>query len=194
MNRADILKTLVKGRTLDIGCNAGDIHSLLPSTELYGVDLVIGNYRKDVVKGDAQALPFKPNSFDTVVAGELIEHLPEPEHFAAECLRILRSGGLAVVSTPNKDSLINRLFGTYWHRQYDRSDPQVHKSLFNIPELAGLFTRTGFVVDRIFCLPYDDKRSAKQAGYKWRKMRSVIHRVLPRHLQENMFVVGRKMV
>jgi len=51
------------------------------------------------VKGDAYALPFEAE-FDVVVSYETIEHLKDPERFAAECRRVLKPGGVYIVSTP----------------------------------------------------------------------------------------------
>jgi 2-polyprenyl-3-methyl-5-hydroxy-6-metoxy-1,4-benzoquinol methylase len=51
------------------------------------------------VNGDAYALPFGAE-FDVVVSYETIEHLKEPERFVVECKRVLRPGGLYIVSTP----------------------------------------------------------------------------------------------
>jgi ubiquinone/menaquinone biosynthesis C-methylase UbiE len=50
-------------------------------------------------QGDAYALPFE-SEFDVVVSYETIEHLKEPERFVIECKRVLRPGGLYIVSTP----------------------------------------------------------------------------------------------
>ncbi len=78
--RKDLLKFL-KGRIQDIGCNKGDFHKLVMerarkiSGEVYGLDIVVTNYRDNIVGGDAHFLPFKDESFNSVFAGEIIEHL-----------------------------------------------------------------------------------------------------------------------
>jgi ubiquinone/menaquinone biosynthesis C-methylase UbiE len=52
------------------------------------------------LKGDAYALQFDPGQFDVVVSYETIEHLKEPERFVRECKRVVKPGGLYIVSTP----------------------------------------------------------------------------------------------
>ncbi len=53
---------------------------------------------------DAQRFPFRDSSFDVVVSLETVEHLVEPQGFLHECVRVLRPGGVLVLSTPNEDS------------------------------------------------------------------------------------------
>jgi SAM-dependent methyltransferase len=53
--------------------------------------------------GDVTALPYDDASFDVAVCFEVIEHVPEPERVLDELRRVLRPGGLLVVSTPNRD-------------------------------------------------------------------------------------------
>lgn len=62
----------------------------------------------DVLVGDAEALP-SAGEFDTIVAGELIEHLANPGRFLAGCARTLRPGGRLVLSTPNPFSVMHSL-------------------------------------------------------------------------------------
>lgn len=49
--------------------------------------------------GDLPETYLPPNSFDVVIAGEVIEHMEEPDNFAAELTRICRPGGWISVST-----------------------------------------------------------------------------------------------
>jgi 2-polyprenyl-3-methyl-5-hydroxy-6-metoxy-1,4-benzoquinol methylase len=58
---------------------------------------------------DAQELPFEDESFDVVVAGELLEHLRDPRRVVGEIRRVLRPGGRFVGSVPNFFRLRNRL-------------------------------------------------------------------------------------
>jgi 2-polyprenyl-3-methyl-5-hydroxy-6-metoxy-1,4-benzoquinol methylase len=53
-------------------------------------------------------LPFDDGFFDAVVCIEGIEHLQRPFDFVRECRRVLRTGGLLVVTTPNISALRSR--------------------------------------------------------------------------------------
>ncbi|MBV9769068.1 MAG: methyltransferase domain-containing protein, partial [Bryobacterales bacterium] len=50
------------------------------------------------------AVPGHENSFDVVVAAEVIEHLENPRSMLREIFRILRPGGSAIITTPNNES------------------------------------------------------------------------------------------
>ena len=52
------------------------------------------------VRGDAYALPFDDDSFDAVIAAEVLEHLPDDERAMAELHRVLRPGGQIAVTVP----------------------------------------------------------------------------------------------
>ena len=77
-----------------------------------GVDVFPGMAREkwDYVTGDVSShLPVEEGSFDVVVAGEIIEHVPNPDLLLREIRRALRPGGTLIVSTPNLVSWANRL-------------------------------------------------------------------------------------
>jgi ubiquinone/menaquinone biosynthesis C-methylase UbiE len=52
------------------------------------------------VHADGTALPFPDNSFDRIVAAEILEHLPADRPVLAEIARVLAPGGLLAVTVP----------------------------------------------------------------------------------------------
>ena len=56
--------------------------------------------RASAVRGSAYALPFDDDSFDRVVAAEVLEHLPQDERAMRELFRVLKPGGLIAVTVP----------------------------------------------------------------------------------------------
>lgn len=54
------------------------------------------------VRGNLAALPVACDSIDTVVSLQVIEHVWDHRQFLAECSRVLRRGGLLMLSTPNR--------------------------------------------------------------------------------------------
>ena len=53
-----------------------------------------------VVTADATALPYSDNSFDRVIAAEVLEHIDDDEAAIAELARVLRPGGTIAVTVP----------------------------------------------------------------------------------------------
>jgi len=49
---------------------------------------------------DASAIPVADASFDVVLCTEVLEHVPEPEHVVREVARLLRPGGVVLLSAP----------------------------------------------------------------------------------------------
>jgi SAM-dependent methyltransferase len=95
----------VGGRILDVACGTGYGAALLGAV---GVDIsaeALARARNEtdrLIRSDALRLPFGA-AFDAVVSFETVEHLADPEGFVAECRRVLRPGGLLVMSTPNRE-------------------------------------------------------------------------------------------
>ncbi len=53
-----------------------------------------------VVRGDALNLPYADETFDCVIASEILEHIPEDDAAIAELIRVLKVGGRLAVSVP----------------------------------------------------------------------------------------------
>lgn len=128
--REKLVKREILGLCLDVGCGYRTLHQAIDGPNVYGIDiareLLKGMDR--VVHGDAERLPFKDCAFDTVVAGDVVEHLPEPDLFISEAYRTLRQGGKLIVTTHNRNSWISRLT--------HHSDQWGHVSLMDGKELS----------------------------------------------------------
>lgn len=118
--RFEIAITLMKpGKILDVGSQTGKNTAYLKDkgNEVIGVEIVeelvdatrqkgIDCYKLDVETDD---LPFKDSEFDTVWAGDILEHLMDPRKFLLEVNRVLKPIGVFVVTVPNIACLRNRL-------------------------------------------------------------------------------------
>jgi len=101
-------------RVLDMGCGTGYGSAELAQTaaEVVGVDIAPeaieyarANYPLPglrFVQGSCTAVPFPKNSFNLVVAFEVIEHLQNFREFLNECARVITPQGVLLVSSPNK--------------------------------------------------------------------------------------------
>lgn len=98
---------------LDVGCGAGYGTAVLAehAASATGIDIAAdaiayarSNYTYpglSFLPGSATALPFSDAAFDLVAAFEVIEHLADWKVFLAEARRVMRSGAVFIVSTPN---------------------------------------------------------------------------------------------
>lgn len=95
-------------------------------------------------------LPFDDDSFDVVLAGEIIEHVVDTEGFAGEIHRVLAPEGAAVLTTPNLLSWKNRLL-TVAGRHPGVLEPKLlygddfgHVRLFSVGALRAVLEDAGF--------------------------------------------------
>ena len=95
-------------RVLDIGCGPGIVlgAALARGARPTGADVAAGmldvvrrrHPGVDLVEADVAALPLADGSFDAVVGGFVLNHLPAPERAAAEIARVLAPGGRVALS------------------------------------------------------------------------------------------------
>lgn len=139
-------------RWLDFGCGAGGFlkfmreHGPLAGrpVDLTGHD--VGSYAEQLKARDGfrilglDELSREPDGcYDVISMIEVIEHLPSPLEPLALVARLLRPGGLLLLTTGNLDSPIARRQGI----RYRYCAPEIHVSLFNPSCLARLYRRVG---------------------------------------------------
>ncbi len=96
---------LLKGRVVDLGCGTSQYKEdiLRFADEYIGVDWQYSQHDQnnvDIYADLTKALPLVDNYADTIVSFQVMEHLPEPMIFLAECLRIIKPGGHLILTVP----------------------------------------------------------------------------------------------
>ena len=116
----EMVKYYRGGSYLDVGCFNSPMPMILkekfPDADVFALDhseYVMKAMQKKVPKvkylvGDCYKLPFGDEEIDYVVAGELIEHLEEPEKFIKEVMRVVKSGGGFFLSTPFEEGITQK--------------------------------------------------------------------------------------
>ena len=102
LHRYAICRDRVAGlRVLDVACGAGYGTNILAqaAAEVTGVDIdgaairrAAKKYKRENLKfvtADCHDMPFEADSFDVVVANEMIEHIDEQDAFLEEVTRVL---------------------------------------------------------------------------------------------------------
>ena len=104
---------------LDVGCGSGKWQARLAARGVVtvGLDLMPGMLqaargagaglepRPQLICADAQAMPFQAATFDRVLCSGVLYHVADCRRALAEMRRVLRPGGLAVISTNGADTM-----------------------------------------------------------------------------------------
>jgi 2-polyprenyl-3-methyl-5-hydroxy-6-metoxy-1,4-benzoquinol methylase len=144
-------------RILDVGCGTGlnaERLSKLGHT-VVGIDLSSVAIAKFCDKGleghvvdiEAGTLPFADGSFDIIYASEVIEHSVDTADFLAKLFRILKPGGLLLLSTPNSAFWPYRILGCLGRTASEYQHPG-HVRFFSRRSLRDAVEAAGFQIDR----------------------------------------------
>jgi ubiquinone/menaquinone biosynthesis C-methylase UbiE len=143
-------------RVLDVGCGEGRFAAALvrEGTEVVAVDVAEEPLRRARARhpdldlrlvAPEAPLPLEDASFDVVWAGETIEHVADTAGWLSELRRVLRSGGLVLLSTPDHGPL-SRWRLTFSRRTFEAHfDPRSdHLRFYTRGALAVLLADFGF--------------------------------------------------
>lgn len=168
---------------LDVGCGDGFYLHLLcvlfPKAKIVGIDSdknalrsAYINIKYENVKikyGNIYNLNFESNSFDVVLASEVLEHLQDDFKGLKEIHRVLRSDGLLLISVPHANYpilwdpinwFIEKIFKTHIKKGFFAGIWNQHERLYFKDQLTGLVKKVGFkdielgILTHI-CLPFN---------------------------------------
>jgi 2-polyprenyl-3-methyl-5-hydroxy-6-metoxy-1,4-benzoquinol methylase len=104
----------LSGKTvLDIGCGDGVLTNMLAKKGMlasgvdfsaeaiqFALDKSDAPIKPDFRQGSAYELPWPNQTFDVVVSSDVIEHLKDVPHYLEEIKRVVKVGGVVIISTP----------------------------------------------------------------------------------------------
>jgi SAM-dependent methyltransferase len=96
----------MRGKLLDVGCGNSPFKFLVkPDQCTYtGIDIAgADNFdyqNAGIIVFDGENIPFANESFENIICTEVIEHIAQPEKIIAEIYRVLKPGGLGIVTLP----------------------------------------------------------------------------------------------
>lgn len=137
----------VTGRTfLDVGCGTGAMSARLAkwgkvvSADFSPLALSFSRRRglNHLVGADAMKLPFRSNSFDALIALDLLEHIPDDRAALCEFFRVLKPGGRIFLLVP-----------AYAHLWSEHDVALMHHRRYIRRELSERFTGAGFQIEKL---------------------------------------------
>ena len=169
-------------RILDLPCGRGfylNMFRHVSECELVGADLdwtvvkiakrVLGSLAKiHIHHASIYAMPYPPDCYDAVILSEILEHIHDDVRGLKEAFRVMRPGGVLVVTVPNADypffwdpinKVLEGLFN--WHIE---SGPLAgiwanHVRLYTASELRAAVEAAGFQIEEErslthYCFPF----------------------------------------
>lgn len=151
---------------LDIGCGSGRISKQLQDLgyRVSGLDFSEEAVKKAVARGiEAKqanlddGIPFPDAAFHVVWAGDIIEHVFDPIGLLRESARVLKPGGVMLITIPSDVGLVSRI-----------------KMLFGISHQEGMYMTSGFYKHHTFFTPRLIRFMLEKAGLHIADFRKIL--------------------
>lgn len=142
---------------LDIGCGTGYLIDILQKQKnaLYcGIDLSPEMLKMAkqklpqsvyLTEGSADSLPYEDNSFDVVTCIQSFHHYPKPEKSMSEAYRVLKPGGLYIISDTgmgNCPKFIYSIYNNFIVKKLNTGD----YATYNKRDIQNMMTLSGFKI------------------------------------------------
>ena len=140
-------------RILDIGCGLGETlgYHTIRGCDAYGVEAdknihrVINKLGYKIHVGLFNPDFYEPNFFDYITLDQVIEHVKDPLETMRGIAKILKPGGIAILSTPNASGWGARLFRRHWinwHAPY-------HLQFFSLYSMSIAAKQAGLTIEKL---------------------------------------------
>lgn len=144
------IQKLLTNPVLDVGCGIGDYLNFNPKA--IGID--INQYNIDFInkrnlkafKMEVDQIPFKKNSFPSILMDNVLEHIKDPNKIILEMKRVLIPGGKLVIAVPGIKGF--------------ESDSD-HKIFYTEKKLNLLLSEYGFRFVKTFIMPIEIRLLSK---------------------------------
>lgn len=90
----------MNGKCLDFGCGTMPYKRLLPVEQYVGVEIETENKQPGIIYYDGHRIPFKDETFDSIISSEVFEHVPNIEEIVVELYRVLKPEGIILCTIP----------------------------------------------------------------------------------------------
>ncbi len=147
---------------LDMGCGEGigleKLKKQFPQKMVLGIDLerenveICKRYQLDVVRSNVYNLALKNESIDLCICIDMLEHLNEPLNGLKELSRILKKGGLLVMTIPNDRNFFIARIAMFMFKEafYDAG----HEKKWTPRSITRLFLDAGLEIQERKNLPF----------------------------------------
>lgn len=139
-----------KGVLLDIGCGGKPYRHVFAGqvTRYIGLEHWAQPPMAADLVGSGICLSIRDAAVDTIVATQVLEHLPDPLSFFSECARVLRPGGHLILTAPLVAAEHEEPLDFYRFTQYGlrRLAGRVGLEMIELRPQGGLFTTIGFLI------------------------------------------------